>query len=119
MNKRKLGYYYELKAEQYLINQGYSTVAKNFYSSYGEIDLIMEKDDFIIAVEVKYRNRPEVSIFESIPKSKINKIVKGLLYYVGKNFTYSTKSLRVDAVLISDIDNKEDIVWLENIQAEY
>lgn len=53
---RKKGKQGELIAEVFLKNQGYRIRDKNYLEKSGEIDLIVEKGQYIIFVEVKFRN---------------------------------------------------------------
>ncbi|HHW70016.1 MAG TPA: YraN family protein [Clostridiales bacterium] len=55
MNNRQLGEYGETIAKHYLIGKGYKILTQNFRCSYGEIDIIAQKDDNIVFVEVKTR----------------------------------------------------------------
>lgn len=57
----------ETVAAGYLEERGYSVIARNFRTPYGEIDIVAEKDGFIIFVEVKTRTSsslgpPEISV---------------------------------------------------------
>lgn len=49
----------EAKAAQWLEDQGFELVDKNWRSKWCEIDLIMQKDERFFFVEVKYRRRPD------------------------------------------------------------
>ena len=40
MNKRTKGFEYEELSKKYLINQGLEYIESNFYTKFGEIDLI-------------------------------------------------------------------------------
>lgn len=53
--RRQEGYLWEQKAAEYLKQKGYRVVASNFYSRYGEIDLIVRDREYLVFVEVKYR----------------------------------------------------------------
>lgn len=118
-NKRHLGTQYEIIAADYLKEKGFEVIAQNFYNHYGEIDLIVKKEDLLVAVEVKYRHNPKISIFQSIPHTKINRIVKGLLYYAGTQ-NVGECALRVDAILIEQLNQERPTVThVENIQANY
>ena len=57
MNKREIGFKYENVAKEYLILQGLTFVESNFYTKFGEIDLIFfeKKSQTLVFVEVKYR----------------------------------------------------------------
>lgn len=62
-----LGIWGEEKAAQFLTEQGYRIICRNYHSRYGEIDLIAENEDFLIFVEVKLRaalshGRPEEAV---------------------------------------------------------
>lgn len=82
-NRRQIGYKYEEMAAAYLEKQGYQLLEKNYYSKWGEIDLILRKGDRIAFVEVKYRsdNRfgaPE----EAVNWKKMQRIRKGAEWYL-------------------------------------
>lgn len=55
MNKREQGAVFENYAAEFLKSKGYILLAQNYFSKYGEIDLIMKKGNRIIFVEVKQR----------------------------------------------------------------
>jgi putative endonuclease len=57
----------EKVAAGYLEDRGYSVIARNVRTPYGEIDIVAEKDGFTIFVEVKTRTSsslgpPEISV---------------------------------------------------------
>lgn len=54
-NKREIGTVYENKAVLLLQEKGCRILERNFYTYYGEIDIIAEDDDCLVFVEVKYR----------------------------------------------------------------
>jgi putative endonuclease len=65
--RQSLGRSGEMLAAAFLIKQGYSIIAKNVNTPYGEIDLIAEASGTIVFVEVKTRasqslGPPEISI---------------------------------------------------------
>ena len=73
----------EDEACRLLTKNGYTIIEKNFFSVYGEIDIIAEKGDFLAFVEVKTRNPNSLqSPAEAVSKSKQGKIIKtALMYY--------------------------------------
>jgi len=82
MNKRKIGSLAEDKAEEFLLAKGYQIVTRNFQTRFGEIDLIVKKDNVIVFVEVRYRKNDLFgSPFESISSKKIKSICKTALFY--------------------------------------
>ena len=51
----QIGQLNECLARQYLIQQGLRYLTQNFHSRQGEIDLIMQEQDTLVFIEVKYR----------------------------------------------------------------
>lgn len=56
MNKRKLGNEKEAYAKDYLICLGYEILTMNYYTKFGEIDIIALHQGMLVFVEVKYRS---------------------------------------------------------------
>ncbi|WP_297889701.1 YraN family protein, partial [Sulfurihydrogenibium sp.] len=72
MNKRSLGKEKEDIAANYLKEKGYEILERNFYTKYGEIDIIAYKDDTIVIVEVK----------DTTPQEKqINEVNSGIYFF--------------------------------------
>ena len=64
-------------ALSFLKQKGYKLVKKNFFTKQGEIDLIMQDEDFIVFIEVKSINiDSEYSIFQTVTKRKKRRILK-------------------------------------------
>ncbi|MDO4460118.1 MAG: YraN family protein [Clostridia bacterium] len=69
-----------------LIEKGYRLVARNFHSRYGEIDIIVRDDRYIVFVEVKTRKvKSLTSPFEAVTKSKQQKIIKTAEFFLMRN----------------------------------
>ncbi len=86
INKR-IGAIGESLACQYLKNNGYEIVEKNFNSNYGEIDIIAKKSAVLVFVEVKTRtNKKFGEPAEAVNLTKQKHILKTAKYYL-----YSTK----------------------------
>lgn len=66
------GRYFENKVRELLKKQNYSIIVSNFYSPYGEIDIIAEKCNKIFFIEVKYLSK--TNIINPIKKIDIAKI---------------------------------------------
>jgi putative endonuclease len=52
---KEIGDYFELKAKEIYIKNGYECLAENYRYRRREIDLIFKKNELLIFVEVKYR----------------------------------------------------------------
>ena len=82
-NKRKIGHYYELEAELYLSNLGYTMRDKNVFTPFGELDLIMQKDNIIFFIEVKYRSAQSIQTArEAIHLKKQKTLIKCANHYL-------------------------------------
>ncbi|NPA65381.1 MAG: YraN family protein [Epsilonproteobacteria bacterium] len=98
----------EQQAITYLKVNGYEIIDQNFYSRFGEIDIIAKKEDILHIIEVKSALDYEVAIANITPK-KLQRIIKTAEIYMKKNgfngnYTY-------DAVIVTP----EEIELLEDI----
>jgi len=98
----------EDKAVEFLFDNGFSIIERNFYSRFGEIDIITSKDDVLHFVEVKSGEDYELAI-QNITPTKISRLVKTAHVYMKKN------SLDVDFQLDALVVTPADIVLVENI----
>jgi putative endonuclease len=97
---RELGKYGEQQAARYLQKNGYKILSQNFYTRYGELDIICEKKQEIIFVEVKTRKSiscgtPE----EAITYWKKEHIKKAALIYLKDN-RKPFRGLRFDVITV-------------------
>lgn len=81
---RKKGNLAEDKAVIYLEENGYFIIERNFYSRFGEIDVIVTKDNVLHFVEVKSGEDYEFAI-QNITRSKLSKLLKTCDVYMKKN----------------------------------
>ncbi|MDD5399652.1 MAG: YraN family protein [Sulfurimonas sp.] len=105
---RAKGNYAEDKACEFLLNNGFMIVDRNFYSRFGEIDIIAIKDKVLHFVEVKSAIDYELAV-QNITKSKLSKFIKTSYVYLKKN------SLNVDYMYDAVIVTPQKIWHLENI----
>ena len=82
LNKRKFGIIGEKIAQGYLINEGYNIIATNFYTRRGEIDIIAQKDKYIVFIEVKTRS----NLNYGTPATAVNYIKKKHIKCAAKIF---------------------------------
>lgn len=97
---KKIGNQAEDKAVEYLLENGYSIIARNFYSHFGEIDIIAIKDEILHFIEVKYSKNTLPT--ERITSSKLQKILKTVQFYMYKNQEES--EYQIDAIFMSDFE---------------
>ena len=74
-NSRERGQDAELACCRYLQQQGLTLLARNYHSRRGELDLVMQENNTVVFVEVRYRaNDAYGGALASITGSKQNKL---------------------------------------------
>ena len=103
---RKIGFDAEKKALEFLQKKGFRLIEQNYYSRFGEIDLIMIKDNTLHFIEVKSgQGEP---IYNITPK-KLSKIIKTSQFYLNQ------KKLDMDYCFDAIIVKETNIELIENI----
>lgn len=86
MNTRTKGSASEQLAADYLESQGYKFLDRNNYFKGGEIDIIMQQDDFIVFIEVKSVMIDNVvTIYETLSKTKKLRLKRTINKWLLKN----------------------------------
>jgi len=98
----------EDKACKFLEDNGFSIVEQNFYSRFGEIDIIATKDNVLHFVEVKSGLDYESAVQNITPK-KLSRIIKTAYVYMKKN------SIDVDFTIDGVIITPKNIELIENM----
>jgi putative endonuclease len=97
---RKEGDRGEQIALQYLVNKGYRLLKSNYNAPYGEIDLIVYNDRYLVFAEVRMRaNREYGHPLETVTAAKQKKIRKTAEHFLQKN-KRSTLQPRIDVIAI-------------------
>ena len=93
-------------------------LSKRFKTPYGEIDLLMQDDKTIVAVEVKYRKSFTEAAYSIRPRQQL-RIQQSLEFWVSEHKNYSTNPpfQRFDVVLVCppEIINYYKNAWLPEI----
>jgi len=106
------------KAESAVVNllqaDHFTILEQNYTKFFGEVDIIAQKDDVVIFVEVKARNNSQISMFDLVTPSKQQKVIKAARAYIAynnlKNMTY-----RFDVALVQGNKNDEtEITYIPN-----
>jgi putative endonuclease len=106
--KRELGIRGEEMAATYLTKNGYHIIARNYYTRYGELDIICEKNNTIIFTEVKTRTSTRYGLpQEAVTVTKIEHLKKAALIYLNSlNKRYKEIRFDVIAILINRENNE-------------
>jgi len=108
------GRFYENKAVRFLKNLGHDFIYKNFYSPYGEIDIITYFQGKIRFIEVKYLSKTnKIMPIEKINLSKLRKIFFSIAY-LKKYSKFS--NYQVDAISMYFKDKALIIEYLEDLR---
>ncbi|MBQ8802708.1 MAG: YraN family protein [Tyzzerella sp.] len=104
-NKRATGADYEKKAAAYLESKGYEILEFNFHCRMGEIDLVAKDGEYLVFVEVKYRDSEKKGHpLEAVSAQKQRTISKCAMYYMTKNgLSYMPVRFDVVGILGNDI----------------
>ncbi len=116
-NSRSIGSTYENVAADYLAGKGYVILARNYRIASGEIDIVAEKDGYIVFVEVKYRSNfrkgaPE----EAVGANKQRQISRVALHFL-KHMGYGVDvGVRFDVITVMEdnihhIENAFEYSW--------
>jgi putative endonuclease len=100
MHNRALGQQGERLAEQYLIEKGARLLTRNYRIPFGEIDLVVEHEGELVAVEVKTRAIDDLEQpVEAVTWRKLRRIVQALTAYAVDSDLIEM-SWRIDVVAI-------------------
>lgn len=103
MNTRETGRRQEEIACDYLKAKGYRILERNFYSRFGEVDIIAKQGDTFVFTEVKYRSSTKIATPEdAVGWKKRRKIIKTADYYRLINHISEDVPCRFDVLSITE-----------------
>lgn len=110
MNRINVGKGGEEQAVRYLRERGYRILERNYRYHNKEVDIIAQKDDTIVFVEVKARtNRSFGDGMEAVNFHKKSNIIYVARYYLNEKELYD-HTIRFDVASV----NKNSLVYIEN-----
>lgn len=113
MTSRQTGQDAESIAAKHIQQRGYKVLKRNYYSPFGEIDIIGQLQNCIIFFEVRYRRNADYgSAAASVSLHKQQRIIKTAAYFLTEFSKYQNLEARFDVIGIEGND-KENIEWLE------
>jgi len=109
MNQQR-GQWYELQAQRYLEQQGLQLLQRNFRTSLGEIDLVMQDGSCTVFVEVKFRQHDGYGgAAAAVTPAKQQKLRRAAAAYLQQ---FGQRHCRFDVIAICA--EPADISWLKN-----
>ena len=115
MNRRDAGALGERIAAKHLAGLGYVILERNFRAKEGEIDIVAEKDDYLVFVEVRTKSSTEFgSPEESVTSAKKEKLIASSFAYLNSHRNPSP-SWRIDFVAV-ELDQKGKTTRIELIE---
>ena len=112
--KNSLGAKGEQEARKYLKKKNYRIVESNCRIGGSEIDIIAEKGDFLIFVEVKSRSSTDTGLPEEfVDERKILKIISGAKLYSARK-KYREMFIRFDIISVVFSEGKFIIDHIED-----
>lgn len=104
-------------ARHYLEEQGLTFICQNYRCRSGEIDLIMQDQQELVFVEVKYRsNQSHGSAIEYFHSHKQRKFISAVMHYLQKNgLNPNVIPHRIDLVGIDKERQNHKVNWLKSV----
>jgi len=100
VNTVKMGKSGEDLAAEYLKSLGYKIIHRNYYSQYGEIDIIALDDDLLVFLEVKTRTSNLSSALSSVSYAKQLKLSKTASFFLSQKHQYEDNFTRFDLIVV-------------------
>lgn len=112
---RNTGSDWETIVEDHLRKSGLTTLARNFYSRYGEIDRIMRDRNDVVFVEIRYRkSSARGDGTASVGASKRTKLIRTASMFLQSRRDLSNAPCRFDVVSCSGTPDAPQFDWIRN-----
>lgn len=106
MDRKTVGQWGEDAASDYLKQNGYKILERNYHSHFGEIDIIAQEGECICFVEVKTRKNSYFGFpAEFVNLTKQQKIIKTAEFYLTNNIVVNN-SYRFDIIEVFHYDKQ-------------
>ncbi len=101
-NSERTGAQGEQAAQQFLRRRGYTILATNWSSIYGELDIVAEYKGTLVFIEVKTRRSSNTeSALAGITAVKRERILKAVYQYLDENVLDRELPWRIDVVAVA------------------
>lgn len=118
-NTRTIGFEVEQKAREYLEKRGLVFKECNFQCVLGEIDLIMQDGEFLVFVEVRFRDDHDYGgAIATISRGKQTKIIRTAKWYLLEKDLYDKVFCRFDVITGETLNGELSIDWIKSAFTE-
>lgn len=111
--RSSIGSWGESATVNYLIEQGWQILARNYHSRYGEIDIVACRRAVVACVEVKTRRKNYFSIASVVTYQKQRKIVTTAKIFLSER-KLTGLTCRFDVATVEGTSENPIITYLEN-----
>ena len=98
---RRIGNYGEQLAISYLLNKGYSIITRNFYTRFGEIDIIASQLRRVHIIEVKYISKNHINVAYKINRRKRLRMIQTACISIEK-YQLMNHYIQFDLIIITN-----------------
>lgn len=113
IERRTLGAQGEELIASTLEKERFIIYAKNYKTRQGEIDIVAQKKELLIFVEVKLRRSQYFNLSEVVGYQKQKKIIKTAAHYIHKH-TIRGLTYRFDVALLENISGSYTVTYIKN-----
>ena len=116
MNKREIGKLGEDIAVKFFESQNIKIIKRNYFTKFGEIDLIGFENKTIIFIEVKLRYNYSFGVpYEAVNQKKLERLRKSALMFLAEN-NYGETDCRFDVLSLQyiPVDESFKVEWFKD-----
>ena len=104
----------EKMALRFLKRQGLNLIERNYHCRFGEIDIVMRDKEYLVFVEVRYRNSNEFGgAIASVDNKKQAKLRRSAEHYLIK-YKKTDEPCRFDILCVNGDLDKASFHWIDN-----
>ena len=117
-SNRSVGNDGENRAALFLESRGYTIIARNWRTRFGEIDIIAQKSDLLVFAEVKTLPSGGLeTLAHELNLRKQKRIIETSKFFLAKHRQYNNSKIRFD-VLAIDVPELEPVYHIEDAFSE-
>ena len=114
LNRKVIGKNGEDRASDYLVGHGFKILNRNWRTKRGEIDIIAEKENIIVFVEVKTLPSGSLeTLSHELNQRKQKRITETAKRFLAINRKYNERIIRFDVIVI-DMPGFPSVYHIEN-----